>query len=140
MLKRFIFLQEDKVSEASTAALVAGLDISHIHMNVGVAFALTLCQSFKTHMSAQHMINDLCRFPLMMLAFSQIAGYLNFPWPLAQAFLIVPRPLRDYIYDYVARNRYKWFGRTGSCQVKLSPIYGPSSSAAAACNCQGSHS
>ena len=78
-----------------------------------------------------------------MLAFLQIAGYLNFPWPFAQAFLIVPRPLRDYIYDYVARNRYKWFGRTDSCQVKLSPISRHFSSAAAAaapCTCQNFNS
>ena len=55
MLKRFIFLQEDRVSEASTAALEAGLDISQIHMSVGVAFALTLCQSFKdTYVCATH--------------------------------------------------------------------------------------
>lgn len=49
----------------------------------------------------------------------QVAGCLNFPWPLAQAFLIVPRPLRDSVYDCVASNRYKWFGKTESCQVKL---------------------
>ena len=48
MLKRFIFLQEDKVSEASTAALEAGLDI------------MILCQSHTTQMSAQHMMNHLC--------------------------------------------------------------------------------
>jgi predicted DCC family thiol-disulfide oxidoreductase YuxK len=30
---------------------------------------------------------------------------------------IVPRPVRDWGYDIVARNRYRWFGRTDSCMV-----------------------
>jgi len=32
-------------------------------------------------------------------------------------FLIVPRPLRDAIYNYIAKNRYKWFGKRKSCMV-----------------------
>ena len=42
---------------------------------------------------------------------------LRFPWPLAFAFIVVPRPLRDRIYDIVARNRYRWFGRRDVCMV-----------------------
>jgi predicted DCC family thiol-disulfide oxidoreductase YuxK len=29
----------------------------------------------------------------------------------------VPRPLRDAVYDWVGRNRYRWFGRRESCMV-----------------------
>jgi len=43
---------------------------------------------------------------------------LNFPWSLAQAFLVVPRPIRESVYDYVASNRYKWFGMTDKCQAR----------------------
>lgn len=32
-------------------------------------------------------------------------------------FRIVPRPLRDRIYGYVAKNRYKWFGKKDACMI-----------------------
>ena len=47
----------------------------------------------------------------------QIARGLRFPWPLAVVFFVVPRFLRDAVYDRVARNRYRWFGRLTSCFV-----------------------
>jgi predicted DCC family thiol-disulfide oxidoreductase YuxK len=47
----------------------------------------------------------------------RIARRLTFPWPLASAFLAVPRPLRDWIYDLVARHRYRWFGKRDHCMV-----------------------
>lgn len=42
---------------------------------------------------------------------------LGFPWSLAAAFRIVPAPLRDPVYRWVARNRYRWFGKRESCWV-----------------------
>lgn len=47
----------------------------------------------------------------------RIARRLTFPWPLAYGFILVPRPLRDWIYGIVARNRYRWFGRRDVCMV-----------------------
>lgn len=41
------------------------------------------------------------------------------PWPLLRALQIVPTPMRDWIYDGVARNRYRWFGRRDVCRVSL---------------------
>ena len=32
-------------------------------------------------------------------------------------FSILPKSIRDHIYDYVAKNRYKWFGRKESCLI-----------------------
>jgi predicted DCC family thiol-disulfide oxidoreductase YuxK len=45
----------------------------------------------------------------------RIARHLRFPWPLLSAFLLIPRPLRDAVYDWIARHRYAWFGRRESC-------------------------
>jgi predicted DCC family thiol-disulfide oxidoreductase YuxK len=45
----------------------------------------------------------------------RIMKRLGAPWVLASAFLVVPRPIRDAVYDLVARNRYRWFGRRDSC-------------------------
>ena len=37
--------------------------------------------------------------------------YLRFPWPLLYAFIIVPPFLRDPVYNLIAHNRYRWFGK-----------------------------
>jgi predicted DCC family thiol-disulfide oxidoreductase YuxK len=47
----------------------------------------------------------------------QIARHLSFPWPLFSIFAIVPKMIRDRIYDWVARNRYKWYGKKDSCMI-----------------------
>lgn len=38
-------------------------------------------------------------------------------WQWTQIFWLVPRFIRDGIYDLVARNRYKWFGRKEVCMI-----------------------
>ncbi len=46
-----------------------------------------------------------------------IAKYCSGLWPLLYAFIIVPPFLRNAVYDWVARNRYKWFGKKESCWI-----------------------
>ena len=41
----------------------------------------------------------------------ELSGFLF--W--ASVFRILPITIRDYIYDYVAKNRYKWYGKKDSC-------------------------
>ena len=50
-------------------------------------------------------------------AILRACGYLRFPWPLAKAFLLFPRPLRDIVYNWIARNRYRWFGKMEECSL-----------------------
>lgn len=38
-------------------------------------------------------------------------------WNLARIFLIIPSPLRDFCYNLVAKNRYQWFGKKGTCEI-----------------------
>lgn len=45
----------------------------------------------------------------------RIARHLPGPWKLLRFFAIFPRPLRDLVYRWIARNRYRWFGKTESC-------------------------
>jgi predicted DCC family thiol-disulfide oxidoreductase YuxK len=47
----------------------------------------------------------------------RIARGLRWPWPLLAVFWLVPRPLRDLVYDWIAKNRYRWFGKTAACLV-----------------------
>lgn len=42
---------------------------------------------------------------------------LTFPWNLAYAFVIVPKPIRDALYAWIARNRYRWFGKRDVCMA-----------------------
>jgi predicted DCC family thiol-disulfide oxidoreductase YuxK len=42
---------------------------------------------------------------------------LKAPWRWLAALVVVPRPLRDRLYNWVARNRYAWFGRKDHCFV-----------------------
>lgn len=52
----------------------------------------------------------------------RIARHLRGAWRWLGAVRIVPRPLRDWVYDLVARNRYRWFGRTDECMVPTQEI------------------
>lgn len=47
----------------------------------------------------------------------RIARGLRYPWPLLYAFILVPRGLRDAVYRYVAKHRYRWFGKDETCLV-----------------------
>ena len=44
-------------------------------------------------------------------AILQIAQHLSFPYKLLVAVIIVPKKWRDAIYRWIAKNRYKWFGK-----------------------------
>jgi len=47
----------------------------------------------------------------------RIARRLTGAWPLLFLAIVVPRPLRDAVYNWVAHNRYDWFGRRDECRV-----------------------
>jgi predicted DCC family thiol-disulfide oxidoreductase YuxK len=46
-----------------------------------------------------------------------LLGHMKAPWRWLRMLRIVPRPVRDGVYDLVARNRYRWFGTTETCLV-----------------------
>lgn len=45
----------------------------------------------------------------------EVVRRLGFPWSLLAVFKVVPRPIRDVVYDWIARHRYRWFGRSETC-------------------------
>lgn len=47
----------------------------------------------------------------------KVARRLSGVWPLLYVFIIVPRTLRDWVYGFVAQNRYKWFGKKEECMI-----------------------
>ena len=58
------------------------------------------------------------------VGFLRMVGHLRWPWPLLKAVRIVPRPLLDWLYDRIARNRYRLFGRRQTCLVPTPEIAG----------------
>jgi predicted DCC family thiol-disulfide oxidoreductase YuxK len=46
-----------------------------------------------------------------------VAKQLSGPIKLLYAFIIVPVFIRDFVYDIIAKNRYKWFGSLDSCML-----------------------
>ena len=52
----------------------------------------------------------------------RVARGLGWPWSLAYIGIIVPRPLRDWVYDLIARNRYRWFGKSDVCMVPTADV------------------
>lgn len=47
----------------------------------------------------------------------QIAWHLGGIWRIFYIFKVVPKWLRDRLYDWIASNRYRWFGKKDSCMM-----------------------
>jgi predicted DCC family thiol-disulfide oxidoreductase YuxK len=47
----------------------------------------------------------------------RITKHLNGLYPLLYIFIIIPTFIRDGVYDFISRNRYKWFGKKESCMI-----------------------
>lgn len=52
----------------------------------------------------------------------RVCKQLNGLWPLLYAFIIVPLPLRNFVYGIIAKNRYRWFGRREQCMMPTPDI------------------
>ena len=52
----------------------------------------------------------------------KIARRLSGGYPLLYGFMIVPTFLRNWVYDYIAKNRYKWYGKKESCMIPAKEI------------------
>ncbi len=49
---------------------------------------------------------------------------LNGSLPLAYGFIVVPKFIRDAIYTYIAKHRYKWFGKKDACWIPTPELKG----------------
>jgi predicted DCC family thiol-disulfide oxidoreductase YuxK len=47
----------------------------------------------------------------------EILKLMGYPYNLSSVFYIFPKFLRDTIYQYIAKNRYKWYGQSDTCMV-----------------------
>jgi predicted DCC family thiol-disulfide oxidoreductase YuxK len=47
----------------------------------------------------------------------RLASHLRAPWSAASGLRVVPRPVRDSVYQFVANHRHQWFGKPTECFV-----------------------
>lgn len=47
----------------------------------------------------------------------RIAKGMSGAWPLLYALRIIPKFIANSVYDFIAKNRYKWFGKKESCMI-----------------------
>ena len=57
------------------------------------------------------------RLTVKSTAVIRISKYLDRAWPLCMVALVIPRFIRDFIYDIIAKNRYHWFGKFDTCRL-----------------------
>ncbi|MGD9659653.1 MAG: thiol-disulfide oxidoreductase DCC family protein [Porticoccaceae bacterium] len=81
--------------------------------------------TYAENLLQQHQINDPEMSTVILIkndrvftasnAALEIAKDLSGLWPLLVIFKIIPTAVRDYFYRLVARNRYRWFGKSAEC-------------------------
>jgi predicted DCC family thiol-disulfide oxidoreductase YuxK len=57
------------------------------------------------------------RFRVRSDAALAILAGLGGAWRVAALLRLIPRPLRDAVYDWITRHRFRWFGRRNECRV-----------------------
>jgi predicted DCC family thiol-disulfide oxidoreductase YuxK len=52
----------------------------------------------------------------------RVLKMLGLPWSLLWPLILVPPPIRDPLYSWIARNRYRWFGKRDACMVPTADV------------------
>jgi predicted DCC family thiol-disulfide oxidoreductase YuxK len=52
----------------------------------------------------------------------QVTGQMGFPWSILSVFKIFPAFFSDFFYDFIARNRYRFFGKKDACMIPTPEI------------------
>lgn len=47
----------------------------------------------------------------------RVARRIKGPWQFLYILIIVPKFIRDVVYEWIAQNRYRWFGKKDSCMI-----------------------
>lgn len=52
----------------------------------------------------------------------EIARDLSGAWPALYLFKIIPSRIRNLVYNWIAKNRYRWFGKKDSCMIPTAEL------------------
>ncbi len=50
-------------------------------------------------------------------AFFKVVAKLGYPWKIVCIFWLIPKPIRNWMYDRIALNRYRLFGKYDYCSL-----------------------
>ncbi len=48
--------------------------------------------------------------------------HLGAKWQFFYIFIIVPKPIRDSVYNFISKNRYRWFGKKETCWLPTAEL------------------
>lgn len=68
------------------------------------------------------LVESKTNYAIKSTAALKIAKQFGGLWWLFQIFWLLPTSFRDFFYDYIAKNRYKWFGKKESCMIPTPEI------------------
>lgn len=101
-----------------------------LRVDRGARFKLCMVQSLegqailkKLNMPTDHfdtmVVLDGGRCFVQSDAFLHVMRQLPFPWPIFVVAKVIPRAIRDWLYDRIAFNRYRMFGKYDACAMPL---------------------
>ena len=67
-------------------------------------------------------INNSDSYTIESSAILNILKDLPFPWYLLCIGYVLPKKMRDYIYRFISKNRYQWFGKKDMCSIRSEKV------------------
>lgn len=107
---KFIALQDIARLEA------LGFDLKELKFTEQVSWVNSESQTDESQIQSVYLIEQGKLFD-KSTAVLRICRQLSGLYPLLYLYILIPRPLRDIVYDFIAKNRYKWFGRRAQCRI-----------------------
>jgi len=77
--------------------------LKHYNLPIDDIFSVILIENEKIHFRSSAALRML--------------RHLSGAWSWLYGFIIVPRFIRDFVYKFIAQNRYKWFGEKEQCMI-----------------------
>ena len=77
--------------------------LQKLHLPVAALSTVVLIEEDKSYIKSGAVLRSL--------------SYLDGAWKFFTILRIIPAPISDFVYDFVARNRYRWFGKFDACII-----------------------
>jgi len=73
-------------------------------------------------MNSVILIDNYTKYKSKTTAIFSMTRSMERLWPLFNVFWIVPKFIRDVVYTWITKNRYRWFGKMNTCMVMTDDI------------------
>lgn len=107
---KFIALQDIARLEA------LGFDLKELQFTEQSSWVNSESQTDESQIQSVYLIEQGKLFD-KSTAVLRICRQLSGLYPLLYLYILIPRQLRDIVYNFIAKNRYKWFGQRAQCRI-----------------------